>query len=68
MRAVIVRRIVAAVADALIAVDAAAAAAAVDAMAAVVEAGVVETIIRGMHASRANRAGSFLVFWKQPDA
>ena len=29
----------------------------------VVEAvGVVETIIRGMHASRANRAGSFLVF------
>jgi hypothetical protein len=25
-------------------------------------------IIRGTHASRANRAGSFLVSWKQPDA
>jgi hypothetical protein len=28
----------------------------------------VATIIRGTHASRANRAGSFLVSWKQPDA
>jgi hypothetical protein len=28
----------------------------------------VATTIRGMHASRANHAGSFLVFWKQPDA
>jgi hypothetical protein len=28
----------------------------------------VATTIKGMHASRANHAGSFLVFWKQPDA
>src|SRR5437667_9247464 len=38
-------------------------------LAVVVEAAAaVATTIRGTHASRANRAGSFLVFWKQPDA